>query len=222
MHPLPQSPPTPRQPAYDEAALVRDAKRGDAAAFDDLARAVMPRLLGTARRLVGRGFAAEEVVADALFRAFKHMHTFRAEAGFGAWAHRILVRVVADRFRTRARDRRRRQALIEETLGRTEGAAAPGRPAITQPGPERMIHEERLEQMRAHLATLPPTQRLVLLLHAWEGMGLAQIADVLGMRYATTKSNLHHARKAFRVAFEHGRSAGAVQDTAPRDGGATS
>lgn len=180
MNPVPQ----PRPVAHADAGAAAPGA-GEPDAFDAQARAAMPRLLGTARRWLGQGFAAEEAVAEALYRAFVHRHSYAGSAAFATWVHRILCRVVADRYRAQARRRRHEAAL--------ERRARP-RP-VPRPG-QALAERERLAQVRGAIERLPERQRLVLLLHAWEGLDLAEVAEVLGMRYRTVKSNLHHARRA--------------------------
>ena len=175
---------TPEPAAPD--VLVR-ARGGDRDAFERLAVEAMPMLLGTARRLGGDGFAAEEIVAEALFRAWRHIGRFRGDAAFSTWLHRIVCRVAADRVRRVQRDRAHREVLVR----RAEGA---GRARGADPVARR---EARL-RLRAAIDLLPERQRLVLVLHAWEGLDLRETARVLGIRYATAKSNLCHARKALR------------------------
>lgn len=170
------------------------ARAGSRDAFEQLAVAAMPALLGTARRLLGPGYAAEEAVAEALFRAWRRMADFRAEAAFSTWLHRIVCRVAADRFRRERRERARRERLAER-------ARAPG-PAATAVPHDRLARREQRRVLRAAIDALPDRQRLVLVLHAWEGLDLRETARVLGIRYATAKSNLCHARKALRALLE--------------------
>lgn len=180
----------------EEARWVERARAGDRDAFDCLAVAAMPTLLGSARRLLREDHAAEEAVAEALFHAFRRMATFEGRSRFGTWAHRILFRVVADRIELLARDRRRRLRLLERE--------APSPPA---PPVDRLAAGEARTRLRAATDALPPKQRLVLLLVVWEGLSLREAADVLGMRYRTAKSNLHHARRALeRMVAEEGAS----------------
>jgi len=192
-HPSPPAAESPAAGLFDEAAWVARAQAGDRDAFERLAVRAMPALLGTARRMLRHGYAAEEAVADALFRAWKHLGTFRGEAGFGTWLHRIVCRVATDRFRAEARDRRRHEALTQHA----------GATRATQPGPAARLraHETRA-RIRAAVETLPTRQRLVLVLHIWEGLSLVETAEILGIRYATAKSNLCHGRKALRVELE--------------------
>ena len=159
------------------------------AAWDEGVRAALPRLLGTAWRLVGDGHVAEEVVAEALFRGWRRRASFRADAHLSTWLHRIVCRVAADRFRAEGRRRRHEAAHARRLIARREP------PSWVQPA----LHDE-LERAGALLRALPDQQRLVILLHLWEGLTLREVGATLGLRYATVKSHLHHARSALRTA----------------------
>jgi RNA polymerase sigma-70 factor (ECF subfamily) len=185
--------PTPSEALRDAPAARRPA--ADVRRRDDFERVVvetMPRLLGTARRLLRGGWAAEEVVAEALFRAWRHRGSFRGDAAPSSWLHRIVCRAAADRVRGRARERDRRAAL----------AARPPRAARAPSARERASARELHAHLRAAVDALPDRQRLVLVLHAWEGLSLTEIAEVLRVRYATAKSNLCHARRALRARLD--------------------
>lgn len=184
-HPRAGPPPEPRADA-----------EGDGTAFEREVQREMPRLLGTAIRLLGPGFAAEEAVAEAIAKAWLGHERFRGDSRLGTWVHRILYRVVADRYRRRSRDRRQRDRLTERARAEERAGSARADAAAHLAGIE-LDHE-----LRAALAHLPEAQQIVLLLHAWEGLTLTEVAEVLGRRYATVKSNLHHARK--RLAQELG------------------
>ena len=175
------------------ARLLDRARAGDRDAFEQLVVQAMPALLGTAQRLLRHRFAAEEAVADALFRAWRHIGSFRGDSAFGTWLHRIVCRVATDRFRTAARARRHHDHL----------AARAERAERAQPSQEaRLDAASEVARLRAAVETLPTRQRLVIVLHVWEGLSLRDTAALLGMRYATAKSNLCHARKALRLWLE--------------------
>lgn len=182
-----------------EAAWVDRACEGDRDAFEALARQAMPMLLGTARRLVGSGYAAEEAVAEALFRAWRRIDTFRGASGFGTWLHRILCRSIADRFRIAGRERTRRASM--EAQVRAGGSVAGRNSGPPTPWRELAARDDAT-RWRTLLDRLPSTQRMVLLLSAWEHLSLPEISETLNLRYATVKSHLHHARRALREAWE--------------------
>jgi RNA polymerase sigma-70 factor (ECF subfamily) len=170
-----------------EARLLDAARGGDRDAFDRLAVRLLPRLLGTARRILGDPLEAEEAVAATLVRAHAALAGFRGASALGTWAHRILCRLATDRLRRLARVRRHERPLDHDVLsGAGDGVIDSA-----------AVEEDRV-RVRAAVEALPETQRLVLVLVAWEGLSLAEAARVLDMRYATVKSNLHHARATLK------------------------
>lgn len=178
-----------------ETELLEKARAGDRDAFEALAVRAMPRLLGTASRLLGAGFAAEEAVSEALFRAYRHIARFRGTSAFSTWLHRIVCRVVADRFREAARERRLHTRVADRLAS---GLSPSGHDDRRAQPLDRLSSRETAARLRRVASELPPTQRLVLLLFAWEGLALADIAALLSLKYATVKSHLHHARTALR------------------------
>lgn len=184
--PAPTTAPGGVQP--EEGRLLEAARAGDRDAFDRLAVRLMPRLLGTARRLLGDALEAEEAVASTLVRVYEALGGFRGASALATWAHRILCRVAADRLRRRTRERARTGPSAPDDLPATLAADPLGRAAW----------REQHARVRAAVDALPEVQRLVLVLVAWEGLSLTEAAEVLAMRYPTVKSNLHHARVALR------------------------
>jgi RNA polymerase sigma-70 factor (ECF subfamily) len=77
--------------------------------------------------------------------------------------------------------------------------AAAAERAERSPAPlGRLASEEDGHRLRRAVSELPESQRLVVVLTAWEGLDLRETARLLAMRYSTAKSNLHHAREALR------------------------
>lgn len=168
------------------AAWVRDAQAGDRDAFDRLARAHVGALVGSARRLLHDLGEAEEAAADALVKAHAALPRLTDPAAFGAWLHRVVLRVALDRLRARRLDRARRGLDPE---------SAPG-PAVPSP---RFDHEETVGRVRAAVDRLPEAQRVAVVLHLWEGLGYQDVAALLGCSYDAVRVAVAHARRALRV-----------------------
>ena len=79
-------------------------------AFQDLARAHLPRLYGLARRLAGRD--AEDLVQETLVRAFKSYEDLKSPQAAGAWFSTIMVNCARDRLRKEGRSVR--EVSLEE------------------------------------------------------------------------------------------------------------
>src|ERR671921_594945 len=75
------------------------AASGDATAFERLYRHHLPRIYCLVRRMLNDD-DAEEVTQDVFVRAWQKLGTFRGEAAFGTWLHRLAINVLLGRRET--------------------------------------------------------------------------------------------------------------------------
>jgi RNA polymerase sigma-70 factor (ECF subfamily) len=161
-----------------EAAL---AASGDAHAFERLYRAHVGRVLSLVRRMLNDE-DADEVTQDVFVRAWQKLGTYRGEAAFGTWLHRLAVNVILGR----------RQAL-----GQRRDRFLPDDTALATVSAGRSVPELSLDFETA-VARLPDGARQVFVLHDVEGYRHEEIANLLGLAVGTSKSQLHRARMALR------------------------
>ncbi|MFW6083660.1 MAG: RNA polymerase sigma factor [Gemmatimonadota bacterium] len=166
----------------DGIADARLAADGDVRAFERLYRSHVDRVYSLVRRMLGEELA-DEVTQDVFVRAWRKVGTFRGDAAFGTWLHRLAINVVLARRRKLA-IRRKRFLGDPSTVLET---ASPGRASPPQ-GPE----------FEAGLRELPAGAREVFVLHDIEGYKHREIAEMLGVTVGTTKAQLHRARMAMR------------------------
>jgi RNA polymerase sigma-70 factor (ECF subfamily) len=166
------------------------AARGDAAAFERVYHAHVPRVHGLARRMAGPE-AADELTQDVFVRAWQKLGTFRGESSFGTWLHRLAVNVIVERFRTLGTARGRFLADSEPVL---EVATAPprSRPDLGM-------------DLQAAIERLPPGARQVFVLHDVEGYRHEEIGEMLGVSPGTSKSQLHRARQTLKSMLQSTR-----------------
>ena len=172
------------QPAGDEPALVGRARDGDAKAFEQLYRRHADRVYGLCWRLCdGDRARAEQSTQDAFVRAWEKLDTFRGEAQFGTWLHRLTVNVVLGE----------RRLLQRWTT--FEDAEANGTPEALRV----TAADHGLSRDLEHaLARLPKGARTVLWLHDVEGYLHEEIAALTGIAVGTSKAQLHRARKLMK------------------------
>ena len=159
----------------DIARLVRDAQRGNRAAFADLyqrfARMVHGIVLARTIRT-----DVDDVVQDVFVTALERLGDLREPAAFGGWLAAIA--------RHRATDQRRRtpptEALVEEM-------------AVTR-DPDHLEALAILDTVRS----LPDAYRETLILRLVEGMSGAEIAERTGLTAASVRVNLHRGMKLLR------------------------
>jgi RNA polymerase sigma factor (sigma-70 family) len=174
----------PGERAGDESALVARARDGDSRAFEQLYRSHAERVYGLCWRLCnGDRAKAEQATQDAFVRAWEKLGTFRGEAQFGTWLHRITVNVVLG-------DRRLLQRWTTFEDAESEGPRHELSVPAEDPGLGRDLERA--------LATLPKGARTVLWLHDVEGYLHEEIAALTGIAVGTSKAQLHRARKLMK------------------------
>jgi RNA polymerase sigma-70 factor (ECF subfamily) len=131
--------------------------------------------------------AADELTQDVFVRAWQKLSTFRGDASFSTWLHRLAVNVIIERFRTLGAQRDRFLADGEATLERLSSPR--GNDDF------RMDFESALER-------LPGAARKVFVLHDVEGYKHHEIGQMLGISSGTSKSQLHRARMLLRGHME--------------------
>ena len=154
----------------------------DRSGFDRLVREHMDGALRFAIRLCGDAAAAEDLMQDALLRAHRGWQSFRGESKFRTWLFQIIINC----FRDRIGRVDRAGELPDEVCDR---AASPIAEAQSR---------ELGEIVAAEVSKLPPRQREVLVLSAYEGMEHREIAVALAMTEQNVRTTLHLARERLR------------------------
>ena len=127
-------------PTSGEGADVARAQGGDTRAFERLYRTHVSRVLGLSRRMLGTEYA-HEVTQDVFVRVWEKIGTFRGEAAFGTWLHRVAVSVILHRRNALRVERGRIKEDDEDAID-----AAPARPSTADLG---MDFERAVEKLPA-------------------------------------------------------------------------
>ncbi|HEY1992430.1 MAG TPA: sigma-70 family RNA polymerase sigma factor [Gammaproteobacteria bacterium] len=173
--------------ASDDGTLAARAREGDTRAFEQLYRRYVARVNAVCLRLAGNRALAEECTQDAFVKAWQSLGSFRGDASFGTWVHRIAVNAVLERHRTHLRQAAWITSGDEELMESVAGGDA-------EPG-----HGLDLEQC---IAELPPAARMVFVLFDVEGHSHEEIAGMTGLAVGTSKAHLHRARQLLRARLE--------------------
>src|SRR4051794_37877268 len=164
-----------------EAADVALAGSGDATAFERLYRTHIARVHSLVRRMLDAD-EADDVTQDVFIRAWQKLSTFRGEAAFGTWLHRLAVNVILGR---------------RETLGIRRQRHLEG-DAVLDSVPTRRQTPEISMDFETAIQRLPEGARQVFVLHDVEGYRHEEIGEMLGLATGTSKFQLHRARMALR------------------------
>ncbi len=174
-----------------EAEAIRQAKDGDATAFEYLYKAYCRRVYSVCLRMMKNPAEAEDLTQQAFLQVFRKIGTFRGESGFSTWLHRVTVNVVLMRLR-----RKKPIEVLFEDLDRT-GSDGEGPSEYGSSDTSMIGAIERINLIRA-IRKLPSGYKRLFLLYDVLGYEHKEIARLLRCSTGCSKSQLHKARKRLR------------------------
>jgi RNA polymerase sigma-70 factor (ECF subfamily) len=164
-----------------ETQLIRQACEGDGLAVRALYERYAPRVFAVVRRIAGEDDLAQDYAQEAWIRAIRALPTFRGDARFSTWLHRIAVNSALQALR-KAETRTRREAPLPDSVP-------------VNPVEGDVLLGDLLERA---MDCLPDGMRQVLILHDVEGYTHEEIGELLGVTSGTSKSQLFKARSKMR------------------------
>jgi RNA polymerase sigma-70 factor, ECF subfamily len=175
--------------APDDVAIVGAMARGDSAALALLYDRYAGSMLALARRIVGRGPEAEDVIHDVFLEAWRRAADYDAARGsVKAW---LLLRT-----RSRSLDVQKSARVSKQASGLDDAWLA----ELSAPGADGGAVPDQL-RIRKVLVALPVEQREVLLLGYFEGLSSSEMAERIGVPIGTVKSRVAAALSTLRGAL---------------------
>jgi RNA polymerase sigma-70 factor (ECF subfamily) len=171
---------------------------------------LLPNLYGAALRMTRNPQDAEDLVQEALLRAYRGFAGFEEGTNLRAWTYRILTNTFINAYRKRQRepvtvqDDEIEDWYLYDRLGQS-GVGASAETEVLDRIPD--------EDVQRALEALPDNFRMVVLLADVEGFTYKEIAEILDIPIGTVMSRLHRGRKALQKAlWETVRERGLVAD----------
>jgi RNA polymerase sigma-70 factor, ECF subfamily len=186
----PMTPQTPKTD-YPEASLIAMAKTGNAAAINQLIDEYWHEAYHVAVRILRCHEDAEEIAQDSLWAATTHLATFREDASFRTWLHRIVVN------HSLMKVRRKHSRVLDSSSPLPTGDLLSG--IKGSPTPEELLLEaESRAVIQEGLSQIPSFYSVALQLAAREDRSVAEIADSMGISRSAAKTRLHRGRAHLR------------------------
>ena len=174
-----------------ESDAILGCIKGDPKAFESLYNLHKRRIYSLCLRMVNNAAEAEDLAQEAFMQLFRKISTFRGEAAFSTWFHRLTVNIVLMHLR--------KKGLDEISLDQEPPEDDQGLPKKEYGGEDLHLKGsvDRIALGKA-IADLPKGYRTILVLHDVEGYEHNEIADMVGCSIGNSKSQLFKARLKLR------------------------
>ena len=188
----------------DYEPLVRAAAGGDEKAVEALLMRAQAVAFRFSLLVCGHAEDAEDVMQDALLKTYRYVARIRKPEAFRTWLFRIVRNACLIKRRRRVDEPAR--VLSLDDAG-TESGQGETREAMdvadTSKGPDDLAINAWLgRRLRRALRTLPPGDRMVVLMREMEGLTTREVASITGMSEANVKTRLHRARVRLQQSLE--------------------
>ncbi len=181
--------PAPAQPVADPTGhrvkLVREAQRGNVAAFEKLARDHYGQLYAFAMGFADGPAEASDIAQEALVKAYRKISSYRFASSFSTWLLQIA--------RNSYRDRLRQKQLARTKLQRFADLASHAEPATPE---QELQRKQQRQAIHRALQRIDPRFREVVMLFDLQGLDYKEIANVCDLPMGTVKSRLRRGRDA--------------------------
>ncbi|MGQ0508414.1 MAG: RNA polymerase sigma factor [Myxococcaceae bacterium] len=186
----------------EEQRLLGRAQAGDIAAFERLVELHRDRVFALALRMTRSEQDAAEITQDTFLSAYQNLESFRGDAAFGSWVHRIAA--------NNALMKLRHQRVVKAAEAEIQGPEFNERGSLAEypqqdwsrRADEKALDAELGKAIEQATERLPEGYREVFLLKDVDGLSYEEIAEITGDSVPAIKSRLHRARLALREAID--------------------
>lgn len=183
----------------EERRWIQETLAGDLSAFDQVVERYWRKVASVVGRFVEDPNEVEDVVQETFIRAFQGLRSFRGDAGVQTWLLRIAVNLCKSR----------RRGFWQRRVTRMEDAEAlalvPDAAATLAEGI--LLDAEWQQLLHQAIRQLPDKFRTPILLHYFEGLTGAEIAEVLGWPLSTVWSRIYAGCRRLRAELADYREA---------------
>jgi RNA polymerase sigma-70 factor (ECF subfamily) len=171
------------------ADLVTRVCQGDADAFRLIFERYSRPVISFIFDMVNDRPLAEELTQETFVRAYRAMHTMRADTKLSTWLFGIARNVARESLRARIRAQSHLDLADKSVMDLSDSKPVPV---------EGLLNKELNELIRRSLAALDEDKRLVFTLKVLHQCSYEEIAAITGFSIAKLKTDLHRARAEMR------------------------
>ena len=175
-----------------EGDLVKNARRGDFTAYDELVKRYQQRIYATIYHMTANHEDANDLAQESFIKAFQALPSFKGGSTFYTWLYRIAVNKTINFLK----QRKNRQHMSLNDLDFNAEHDPDLMALISDKTPVREVGLSELQQkLNAALLKLSEPHRMVVVLHDVQGVSHDEIAEMMDCNIGTVRSRLFYARQ---------------------------
>lgn len=154
-----------------------------------------PQMLRLAHRFTEIREDAEDIVQEAIMKAFRHLSNFRGESQMNTWLGAIVLNAGRESIR-----RRKGQVLLplQKVCGQSEEESVSDFPD-PYPNPEQnYAHTELAEILHCEIDELTPVCKAAIRMCALDGLSYLEAANALGVNASAIKSRISQGKRKLK------------------------
>jgi len=164
-------------------AIVEACQQGERKAQFELYRLYSRAMYNICLRMVRHEMDAEDLLQRSFMDVFQHLDSFKFQSSIGAWIKRIVVNNCINHLK--------KNRLQIEELKIYHGEQVEEEAELSN-------YEFDVDQVKGALKDLPDGYRVVFSLYLLEGYDHKEIAEIMGISEATSKSQYSRAKKKLK------------------------
>lgn len=180
-----------------DAELMLQVREGDESCFALLLNRHRNAVMHFLYRMVLNQAVAEELTQEVFLRVYRFRGNYAPTAKFTTWLFRIATHLGLNWIRD-GRHEKKQESLDQETQG-VSRQVQDGSRTVEQ----ELVYQAKLREVRRAIESLPSKQRAAVVMHKYEELGYAEIADVLRCSESAVKSLLFRAYESLRMRLAH-------------------
>ena len=180
----------------EEQTLVRRARQGDLAAYDDLVRRYQERIYATIYHMTSNHEDANDLAQETFIKAFQALKSFKGGSSFYTWIYRIAVNKTINFLKQRKNRSHMSLNDLDFNAENDPDLVA----LVSEKTPRREANLAELqEKLNEAMLKLSEPHRLVVTLHDVQGLAHDEIAEIMECNIGTVRSRLFYARQQLQA-----------------------
>ena len=175
-----------------EGDLVKRARRGELAAYDELVKRYQERIYATIYHMTSNHEDANDLAQEAFIKAFQALKSFKGGSTFYTWLYRIAVNKTINFLKQRKNKHHLSLNDLDFNTEHNPDLVA----LISEKTPHRDAGLAELQKkLNESLLKLSEPHRMVVVLHDVQGISHEEIAEIMDCNIGTVRSRLFYARQ---------------------------